>query len=97
MQRLVRGSIVQQMRVGQREERPSQRSEYRKLIVGPLDCRKRVSDGLDFFPRVETASADEQMRKPSGFKRAHIRPSHIFGEAAESPEQQAHMTRLDRN
>src|SRR6185369_5443594 len=95
MQRRVLASISEQLRIDQREQRTSKRGEHRKLIIGPFDCRKRVSNRLDLFTHVKPAASNKQVRKPARFKRSNGRTSHVFGKTSKASKQQAHVSRLN--
>src|SRR2546422_653251 len=89
------GSISQELRVTDREKWTLQRREQSKLIIGSLNGRKRIPNCFHFFPRVKRASADQQMRNPSRFERANIRPGDIGHKTAKPAKQQTNVARLN--
>src|ERR1700737_5434920 len=71
-----------------RKQRPLERSEYRQLIVRPLNRGESGADGLHFLAVVEGPAAYEQMRNPPRFDRIDVRACHVVAEVDETTEEQ---------
>ena len=91
-------AILKQLLIADRKQRAPQRRKHRQLIVRPLDGRERGAQRLDFRAIVKRPAAYQQMGNAARLERLDVQAASCpVPEADESAEQQADVTRLDRD
>ena len=89
--------VLEQLFVADREQRAAQRREHRQLIVRPLDRHQRGPQRLDLVAIVKRLAADEQVLHAARLERFDVGARDVLAEAHEAAEQDADVTRLQRN
>jgi hypothetical protein len=75
----------------QGEERPAERCKNAQLVVGPLDCGKRIAKSNDFLAFVERSPAHQHVRNTAALQLADVNACDILAKIAEAAEEDRDM------